>query len=74
MIQTQFGTGVKIIRTINGTEFFNTQCNELLKSLGIMHLSSCPYTLQQNGVVEKKHRQTLNIARTIRFQSCMPIM
>ena len=73
LINNQFGCIIKIVRSDNGTEFFNSQCKELFTSLGIIHQSSCPHTPQQNGVVERKHRHILNVARAIRFQSCMPL-
>ena len=73
MIKTQFGAHVKVVRSDNGTEFFNSQCIKLFHELGILHQSSCSYTPQQNGVVERKHRHILNIARAIIFQSKLPI-
>ncbi|KAK9084342.1 hypothetical protein Scep_030813 [Stephania cephalantha] len=72
MLTTQFSTTPKIIRTDNGTEFVNSTISFFLQSYGILHQKSCPYTPQQNGVVERKHRQLLNIARAIRFQSHLP--
>ncbi|XP_019256000.1 PREDICTED: uncharacterized protein LOC109234449 [Nicotiana attenuata] len=49
------------------------QFNDLLTSLGIIHQSSCPYTPQQNGTVEKKHRYILEVARSLIFQSSVPM-
>lgn len=54
MVQTQFNIHVKTIRTDNALDFFKLECTSLLSSLGILHQSSCPYTPQQNGVVERK--------------------
>lgn len=73
MVKTQFDSHVKVVRSDNGTEFFNSQCTKLFQELGILHQSICPYIPQQNGVVERKHRHILNMARAIRFQSQLPI-
>lgn len=40
---------------------------------GITHQASCVNTPAQNGRVERKHRQLLSIARSLRFQSGLPI-
>lgn len=73
LIQRQFGGYIKIFRSDNGTEFFNSHCSELFRTAGIVHQSSCVYTPQQNGVVERRHRQILEVARAIRFQDNLPI-
>jgi len=48
-VETQFGTKIQKVRSDNGSEFFNSNCNELFKLHGVIHESSCPYTPQQNG-------------------------
>ncbi|GJY21662.1 pyridoxal 5'-phosphate synthase-like subunit PDX1.2, partial [Tanacetum coccineum] len=45
----------------------------LNNSKWIVHQKSIPYTPQQNGVVERKHRHLLETARAIRFQANLPI-
>lgn len=51
----------------------NKTCNDFFLAKGIIHHSSCTYTPQQNGVVERKHRHLLNTARALMIQACLPI-
>ena len=74
LVSTQFGKRVKVLRSDNGTEFVNSNCHALFTSLGIVHQKTCIYTPQQNGVVERKHRYILELARAIRFQGSIPII
>jgi transposase InsO family protein len=53
------------IRSDNGTEFKNSQIEGFLEDEGIKHEFSSPYTPQQNGVVERKNKTLLDIARTM---------
>jgi hypothetical protein len=48
-----------------GTEFKNSQIEGFLEEEGIKHEFSSPYTPQQNGVVERKNRTLLDMARTM---------
>ena len=63
--QREFGLPIKKIRSDNGTEFKNTLVEEFLDDEGIKHEFSTPYTPQQNGVVERKNRTLLDMARTM---------
>jgi hypothetical protein len=56
---------VKKIRSDNGSEFKNLQVEEYLEEVGIKHEFSAPYTPQQKGVVERKNRTLIDMARTI---------
>jgi hypothetical protein len=60
-----FGLRIKKIRSDNGTEFKNSQIEGFLEEDGIKHEFSSPYTPQQNGVVERKNRTLLDMARTM---------
>lgn len=73
IVHTQFGKCVKIIRNDNGTEFVNNKMDLLCNSKGILHQTTCVYTPQQNGIVERKHRHLLNVARSLLFQSGVPL-
>ncbi|XP_015158930.1 uncharacterized protein [Solanum tuberosum] len=73
-VKTQYDATVKTVRTDNGTKFVNSICHDLFTNLGIIHQKSCPYTPQQNGVVERKQRHILEVTRAIRFQAHVPII
>jgi transposase InsO family protein len=63
--QNEFELRIKKIRSNNGTEFKNSQIEGFLEEEGIKHEFSSPYTPQQNGVVERKNRTLLYMARTM---------
>jgi hypothetical protein len=63
--QNEFGLRNKKIRSDNGTEFKNSQIEGFLEEEGINHEFSSPYTPQQNGVMERKNRTLLDMARTM---------
>ena len=56
---------IKHIRSDNGTEFKNSGLDEYLVELGITHELFAAYTPQQNGVVERKNRTLVEMARTM---------
>jgi transposase InsO family protein len=62
--QNEFGLRIKKVRIDNGMEFKNSQIEGFLEE-GIKHELSSPYTPQQNGVVERKNRTLLDMARTM---------
>nr|KYP55041.1 Retrovirus-related Pol polyprotein from transposon TNT 1-94 [Cajanus cajan] len=69
LIKTQFDSVIKVIRSDNGTEFC---MNDFYASKGIIHHTSCAYTPEQNGIVERKHGHLLNVARALMLQSNLP--
>ena len=45
----------------------------MFKEFGILQKTSCPYTPQQNGLVERKHAHIVETTITLLQQSEMPI-
>jgi len=62
LVQNEFETTIKKIRSDNGSEFKNTRIEELCDDLGTGHQLSPTYTPQSNGVVERKNRTLIDMA------------
>jgi len=67
MVSTQFGKKVHILRSDNGTEYINKEFAMYLSGKGMFHQTTCPGTPSQNGVVERKNRHLLEVARSLMF-------
>ncbi|CAN1315021.1 Retrovirus-related Pol polyprotein from transposon TNT 1-94 [Linum perenne] len=63
--ETQLSLNTKAIRSDHGGEFDSTEFHQFCSSRGIKHEFSAPRTLQQNGVVERKNRALIDLARTM---------
>lgn len=72
MIKTQFPENIKILRTDNGTVFFNANLGEFITTNGIIHPSSCVSTPQQKGIAERKNNHLLEVAQTLLFTANLP--
>lgn len=72
-VQNQFHTTAKTLRSDNGTEFTNIDLQTFLASLGIIHQTSCAYTPQQIGTIERKHQHMSNVVGAFKLQSIIPI-
>ncbi|WVZ94452.1 hypothetical protein U9M48_040341 [Paspalum notatum var. saurae] len=56
---------MRAIRGDNGGEFRNSRFENFCRDLGLEHQFSSPYTPPQNGVVERKNRTLVEMARTM---------
>jgi histone deacetylase 1/2 len=45
----------------------------LLHELGIQHRLTCPHTSHQNGTVERKHRQIVEMGLTLLSHASLPL-
>ena len=69
LVETQFSTTVKCIRSDQGPKF---NLHQFYSLKGIEHQMFYVETPQQNGVVEKKHQHILNFTKALIFQSNLP--
>ena len=67
MVQTLFNAKIQILKTDNAKDYFNTVLGQFLTKHGVVHLSSCVETPQQNGIAECKNRHLLDVARACIF-------
>lgn len=54
-IEVQFGIFIKSLQSDGGDEFTSNYFKKNLQLKGMTHTISCPYTPQQNGLVERRH-------------------
>jgi transposase InsO family protein len=60
------------VRSDNGGEFLSHQFGEYLRTAGIDHELTVPYSPQQNGVVERANRTIVDSARTMLNAASLP--
>ena len=72
MVQTQFQKNIQILRSDNGQEYFKNALAQIFLEKGIIHQSSCIDTPQQNGLVKRKSKHLLKVARTLLFTNQVP--
>jgi transposase InsO family protein len=63
--KNEFDFNVKKIRSDNGSEFKNYRIEDYCDKKGSKHEFSAKYTPQQNGVIERKNRTLIDIARSM---------
>jgi transposase InsO family protein len=64
-VQNEFETIIKKVRSDNGSKFKNTIIDELCDEYGIRHQFSPKYTPHFNGLVERKNRTLIDMARSM---------
>jgi hypothetical protein len=64
-VNNHTGKYPRYIRSDNALEFFTNTLNSFLASKGIIHQSSCAYTPEQNGVVERMNQTIANAGNSM---------
>ncbi|UYV80925.1 hypothetical protein LAZ67_19002198 [Cordylochernes scorpioides] len=72
-VENELNLKIKDLRTDNGTEFTNHRFKNLLIKNGIHHQLSTTYSPQSNGVAERVNRNLIETARTLLFDSGLPL-
>src|SRR5436189_5784192 len=72
-VSNQFSTQIQQFQSDGGGEYDNNQFRSFCTSLGIHHRFSCPHTLEQNGLAERKLRYISTVAHTLLFTSHFPL-
>ncbi|CAH9074982.1 unnamed protein product [Cuscuta epithymum] len=65
LVENQTGYNMKILRTDRGGEFQSKEFTSFCEKEGIERHLTAPYTPQQNGVVERRNRTVVAMARSL---------
>ncbi|CAI7823579.1 unnamed protein product [Closterium sp. NIES-54] len=65
LVERQTKKSVLMLRSDRGGEFLGKEFTEFVDGKGIVHDLTCPYTPQQNGMVEREMRTTVESVRTM---------
>ncbi|PKU63435.1 Retrovirus-related Pol polyprotein from transposon TNT 1-94 [Dendrobium catenatum] len=71
-VEKQTNFQIKCLRSDGGKEYLNSTFANFLNQHGIQHQTSCPYTPEQNGSAERKHRHLIEMTRTLLHTASMP--
>jgi transposase InsO family protein len=63
--ENEFEQKLRKVGSDNGSDFKNTNVEEFCDEKGIKHEFSTTYTPEQNGVVERKNRTLIEMARSM---------
>ncbi|AAD21687.1 Strong similarity to gi/3600044 T12H20.12 protease homolog from Arabidopsis thaliana BAC gb/AF080119 and is a member of the reverse transcriptase family PF/00078 [Arabidopsis thaliana] len=72
LVENQLNTKIKVFQSDGGGEFVSNKLKTHLSEHGIHHRISCPYTPQQNGLAERKHRHLVELGLSMLFHSHTP--
>jgi transposase InsO family protein len=71
LVETQFNCKFRQLQSDGGGEYTSHQFQIFLIQNDILHRKSCPYTSQQNGLVERKLRHILETGLTLLAHSSL---
>ena len=65
LAETEQGGRLRAFRSDRGGEFDSIEFKEYYDEHGVKHYTTTPYTPQQNGVVERRNRTVVEMARCL---------
>jgi len=65
LVENLFSCSIKQLQTDNGGEYVSTAFKQFTDTHGILHRFTCPYTSEQNGISERKHRHITETGLTL---------
>ncbi|GJW92835.1 retrotransposon protein, putative, ty1-copia subclass [Tanacetum coccineum] len=71
-VENQLGKKIKAIRSDQGGEYLSHEFVNHMKSYGIVSQITPPYTLQHNGVSERRNRTLLDMVRSMMNLTTLP--
>lgn len=71
-IKIRFGVFIRTLRSDNARDYLSQQFQTFMRNNGILRQMFCPYTPQQNWVVERKNRHLVETTRTLRLHGNVP--
>jgi transposase InsO family protein len=72
LVKTQSRKKIKVLRIDIGGEYVNHEIHNLCHEAGIQLQHTVPYTLQQNGVAERKNRSLKEMASCMLHAKSLP--
>jgi transposase InsO family protein len=69
LVENFFSCKIKQIQTDNGGEYVSTTFKNFTNTHGILHRLTCPYSSEQNGISERKHRHITETGLSLLAQS-----
>ena len=73
LVENQLDRKIKVFQSDGGGEYINQRFRDHLSHHGIQHRVSCPYTPEQNGLAERKHRHLTELGLSMMFHSHLPL-
>ncbi|MCO5569018.1 hypothetical protein L7F22_022724 [Adiantum nelumboides] len=72
MVENETSCKIQTLRTDQGGEYMSDAFKDFFGKKGIKHQCTMPYTLQQNGVAERKNRSLMEMARCMLKAKSLP--